>query len=121
MDSIIKKVAYLQGLAEGQEIEDSKEGKIIVETVKLLADVIDELRGQIEELEDYVDILEQDLTDLEDYTYDEFEDDFDLDDYDLDDYDIDLYDSLDDYDDFDLCDEGCDCKECESDNLDDVE
>ena len=36
MKDVLKQVAYLQGLADGMELEDSKEGRVISEMLNLL-------------------------------------------------------------------------------------
>jgi len=91
MDYLLKRISYLQGLADGYEIDTStNEGKILLELIDILADTIDEIKAQNEDLEDYVDIIEEDLSDLEDYVYDNDDLDFDLydDDFDFDDIDF---------------------------------
>ena len=93
MMTVTEKAAYLKGLAEGLNLEESKpETKLI----NAMIDVIDELALSVADLEDAVDMLteqvdavDEDLAELEDYV---FEDE-------------------DDYDDCD-CDCGCDCDDC---------
>lgn len=82
MDYLFERVAYLRGLTDGLELDEStKEGKLLVKIVDALedfADAISDLDEEVEELMDFVDIIDEDLSDLEDYIYDEdFEDDFD--------------------------------------------
>ncbi len=72
MKDVLKQVAYLRGLAEGMELEDSKEGRVIGQMLSLLedmADYIDFLREQQEDMEDYMESIDSDLTDLEDEVY----------------------------------------------------
>lgn len=72
MKDVLKQVAYLQGLADGLELEDSKEGRVISEMLNLLedmADYIDSLREQQEDMEDYMESIDSDLSDLEDEVY----------------------------------------------------
>lgn len=72
MKDVLKQVAYLQGLADGMELEDSKEGRVISEMLNLLedmADYIDFLREQQEDMEDYMESIDSDLSDLEDEVY----------------------------------------------------
>lgn len=68
-------IAYLQGLAEGLEIDDnSKEGRILVSILDVLADMadaIEDLQTEQKELEDYVETMDEDLSDLEDDFYEE--------------------------------------------------
>jgi predicted RNA-binding Zn-ribbon protein involved in translation (DUF1610 family) len=86
MDYLFERVAYLRGLSEGLELDEStKEGKLLVKIVDALedfADAIADLDEEVEELMDFVDIIDEDLADLEDFIYDEdvdydFEDAFD--------------------------------------------
>lgn len=72
MKDVLKQVAYLQGLADGMELEDSKEGRVISEMLSLLedmADYIDFLREQQEDMEDYMESIDSDLSELEDEVY----------------------------------------------------
>lgn len=91
MDYLLKRVAYLQGLADGFEIDEtSKEGKLLLEIIDVLSDIVDEVKDSNKDLENYVDMVEEDLSELEDYVYDN-------DDYEFDDN----YEDYDDYEDFD--------------------
>ena len=55
-------IAYLQGLAEGLEIDDnSKEERILVSILDVLADMadaIEDLQAEQRELEEYVDNID---------------------------------------------------------------
>ena len=70
---ITENAAYLKGLFDGYEIaENSKEGKIISEMLKLLCDMsdkIDALEADNKELHEYVEELDHDLGDLEEEVY----------------------------------------------------
>lgn len=113
MENLIKRIAYLQGLAEGYEIDkESKEGKLLLGLIDVISELVDEVKESQEDLEEYVDIIEEDLSSLEDYVYEDEYDDFDLyDDYDDFDFEDELfYDDLDDD-----CDGECDCCEEDSD------
>lgn len=81
MEYLYEKVAYLKGLADGLDLDDStKEGKMlvkIVETLEDFADAISDLDEEVEELMEFVDIIDEDLADLEEDIYEEFYDDFD--------------------------------------------
>lgn len=82
MDYLFERVAYLRGLADGLELDDSsKEGKLMLKIVDALedfADAIADLDDEVEDLIEFVDIIDEDLSDLEDFVYDEdFEDEFD--------------------------------------------
>ncbi|MCR4962632.1 MAG: AraC family transcriptional regulator [Firmicutes bacterium] len=86
MKDLPQKVAYLQGLAKGMELGDSKEGQIIDKILEVLDDVaghIQLLQDEHTDLEDYVESIDSDLADLEDEFYD---DDFCCCDDDDDDY-----------------------------------
>lgn len=88
MKNILQRIAYVQGLADGLNLEESsKEGQILLELVDVIAELADVVDEKLEDLESYVDVVEEDLADLEDYVYDdEAYDDFD--DFDLDDFDF---------------------------------
>ena len=76
---ISEKVAYLKGLMEGMNLdENSNEGKLF----RAIADVLDEIALEVEDLTDEVmelgdglDVISDDLGDVEDVLFDE--DDFD--------------------------------------------
>ena len=76
-----EKVAYLKGLAKGLGVDKkSKEGQLL----EAIIDVLDEIAGDIEELEanswdlgEAIDQVSDDLSDLEDYVYDSEEEDWD--------------------------------------------
>ena len=76
---ISEKVAYLKGLMEGMNLNaDSNEGKLFL----AIADVLDEIALEVEDLTDEVmelgdglDVISDDLSDVEDVLFDE--DDFD--------------------------------------------
>lgn len=71
------RVAYLKGLAEGMEIPDSKEGKLL----KAILDVLEEAAQRLEvldkdqrELAEYVEEIDDDLSSLQEFVYDLEED-----------------------------------------------
>ena len=82
--NITEKTAYLKGLLEGMNIDDTKpEGKLlkaIVETLDEMANEVADLGDVCEYLEDYIDEVDHDLGDLESDYYESWEDDED-DDY----------------------------------------
>ncbi len=94
MSLLLEKVSYLQGLAEGMELDDStKEGKLLTHIIDLLEDfaqAYDELDVDLEYLEDYVESVDGDLADIETYLeeldetlFDDEDDEWDfMDDYD---------------------------------------
>jgi ribosomal protein S27E len=78
MKDLEQRVAYLQGLADGLNMEDSKEGKVISEMLGVLEEIVERLAFLREEQEDmleYVEGLDDDLSDLEDDFYDEDDED----------------------------------------------
>lgn len=83
--TVTEKVAYLKGLVEGLELDESKsETKVI----KAMMGVLDDLALTVTDLSDDVDIMaeqldavDEDLGDLEEYVYDD-EDECDCCDYD---------------------------------------
>lgn len=82
MEYLFEKVAYLRGLTDGLELDETtKEGKLlnkIVETLEDFAEAIVDLDEEVEELVEFIDIIDEDLADLEDFIYDEdFDDEFD--------------------------------------------
>jgi predicted RNA-binding Zn-ribbon protein involved in translation (DUF1610 family) len=84
MKSITTRVAYLEGLIAGMEMDkSSKEGRVIVELSSILKDIAEELENIREdqyELEEYVDTLDEDLSNIEeDLYYDEDDEDCDCD------------------------------------------
>ncbi len=107
MNYLMKKAAYIRGLADGLDLDvETNEGKILTELIDLIDVMAEMLSDTVEaqmDLEDYVDLLDEDLSDLEDEVYDTYEDD---DFYFLDD-DDDLF-----FDDFDGCcgESSCTCE-----------
>ena len=115
MKYLSEEVAYLRGLAEGLEIEsETKEGKMIckiIDVLENLADTIDDMQADYDELVEYVESVDEDLSDVEDILY---EDDDDDEDYDEDD------DYDDDYDDEDYEDDESSYIEMECPNCGDL-
>ena len=103
MSELSDKIAYIKGLCAGIDFStDTPEGKLLMAIVDALGSVKDELdavRDDHEELAEYVDVLDNDLEELEGEVYGDDED------YDEDD-DDDEDDEDDDED--DDCDCGCD-------------
>ena len=79
MKNIKEKISYLQGLAQGLDInESSKEGRVLTGIIGVLEEMADQLEG-IEDaqsdLEEYVETIDEDLYELEDEFFgDEIED-----------------------------------------------
>ena len=86
MCKLTEQVVYLQGLADGFEIDEkSKEGKLITAMLAVMADMaeeITELSADLDEIYEYVEELDEDMAELEEEVYDELDDDDD-DDYDF--------------------------------------
>lgn len=103
--SIKERVAYLQGLAEGMDIDAMESGKLlsaIIDTICDMADEIDELNENALDIGEELDAISEDLADvemiLEDLDLDD-DDDYDFD-FDEDYFDEDYEDEDDDDDDF---------------------
>lgn len=96
--TISEKVAYVKGLAEGLGVDkEEKTGKIISEMLAILSDVADKLDGvkdDCENLKQYVEEIDEDLEVLEDEVYGDGEC---------------------------CCDDDCDCDDCCDDEYEDDE
>ena len=79
MDSVQERVAYLQGLANGLELEGtSQEGRMLVEIIDVLGAIAGEMEAGEESqsaLESYIESVDDDLINLEDEVYGFDEDD----------------------------------------------
>lgn len=77
----IEKVAYLKGLFEGMEIDEStKEGKLLKAVVEVLGELAEDhadLEDYVAELTEQVDAVDEDLSSLEDVVYEELDDECD--------------------------------------------
>ena len=75
MKYIREKVAFIEGLVEGLELDlTTKEGKVLDRIIDVLGDMTDALEGLAEaqdELEDYAEMIDDDLTELEEFILDE--------------------------------------------------
>lgn len=77
--TVMEKVSYLKGLAEGLGVDEStKEGKLL----KAIIDVLDDMASDLESLEDYteelteqVDAIDEDLDSLETDFYEDYDED----------------------------------------------
>jgi len=80
MDSIQERISYIEGLAEGSDFyQNSKEGKIFSEIIRVLTDLNDSLQhttSRLTELEDYVEAIDEDLNDIEWDFYEDIDDDY---------------------------------------------
>lgn len=85
MQDIQERVAYLEGLMAGLEVQDSsKEGKVLHEVIQVLGDIADnlvEMQTTQTELENYMETMNEDLADLEDDFYETDELSEDAEDY----------------------------------------
>lgn len=86
---ISEKVAYLKGLAEGLNVDEStKEGKLLLAIVDVLNDMAEEfedIEDEIVDLEDGLDAVSDDLNDVEEFLYETSDDEDEEDDEDDDD------------------------------------
>lgn len=77
MKSLNEKISYLQGLGEGMNVlEAGPMGKIIVEMLDVMSDIVDamdEFRREYEDFKIYVESIDDDLLDLEEDMYGEDE------------------------------------------------
>lgn len=82
-------LGYLKGLIEGLDLGDNKkETKVfsaIVDVLSNLVEDIDDMTDGVEMLADQVDAVDEDLADLEEYVYDDYDDECDCDECDCDD------------------------------------
>ena len=87
MSYLHEKVAYLKGLADGLQVDDSsKEGKLLIQVIDVLEaisdemedvyDELDDMAEVIDELDEYVDAIDEDLSDLEEDVYEDFDEDY---------------------------------------------
>ena len=83
---ICEKIAYIKGLAEGLQLDDTtKEGKILLGIIELLEDMTTEIcdiEDACDDMSEQLDAVDEDLSRLEDCVYD---------------------------DECDCCDDDCDC------------
>ena len=92
---ILEKCAYIKGLADGLNLDESKaEGKVLKAVIDLLSDIcetIADLDDEVATLGDYIEEVDHDLGEVEEYVFD---------------------------DECDCCDDDCDCCDCEDDCCD---
>ena len=81
---ICEKIAYIKGLAEGLNLDETtKEGKILAAVSDLLGDItseICEIEDGCDELMEQIDAVDEDLSTVEDIIYGDDDDDCDCDD-----------------------------------------
>ena len=84
MSYITEKVAYLDGLADGMEIEKDVNGKLLKGIIDALGAIAEELEEQsetIDDLSDCIDDMYDELDSLEEDFDDDEDDEFDEDDF----------------------------------------
>ncbi len=100
---LTEKAAYLKGLMDGLEIDDStKEGKVLLamyDLLKELAESVDEIDQDVDDIVEFCNVLDEDLANIENDLYEDEDDDYD-DDYCDDECDC-------------CCDDDCDCDCCD--------
>lgn len=74
-----ERAAYLKGLMEGLEIDNSsKQGKVLTAMYELLAELCDtvtDIDADLDQVYDELDAMDEDMDELEEYVYgDDFED-----------------------------------------------
>ncbi len=76
---ICEKIAYIKGLAEGLNLDETKpEGKVLAAIIDLLGDITEEIcdiEDGCDELMEQIDAVDEDLADLENFIYEDDEDD----------------------------------------------
>ena len=73
-----EKVAYLRGLAEGMEIGGDNQGKLLklmIETMDEMAASLDDNELSLQELDECIDDIYEELDTIEDYVFEDEEDD----------------------------------------------
>ncbi len=81
MSYISEKVAYLDGLADGQDIDSEKHGKLLRGIIDALGAIAEELEEQNETIDDLSDCIDEIYEELDDLGEDDDDDDFDDDDF----------------------------------------
>ena len=81
MMTLTEKLAYIKGLADGLGVDETtKEGKILLALVDLMDDVttaVTELEGDMDQAYEELDAIDEDLTDIEEFLWEDDEDDCD--------------------------------------------
>ena len=78
--TISEKVAYLKGLADGLDLdlENSKEGKLLVKIIDILEDLglaVEDLEVEVQAAGDELEALAEDVADVETMLFDELDED----------------------------------------------
>ncbi len=99
---ICEKIAYINGLTEGLDLDKTtKEGKILAAVIELLEDITEEIcqiEDACDDMSEQLDAVDEDLARLEDVIYDDGCDCCDCD-----------------------CDDDCDCGCCDDEELYEIE
>ncbi|MBE6887284.1 MAG: hypothetical protein E7484_02550 [Ruminococcaceae bacterium] len=94
--TLTEKLAYIKGLAEGLGVDETtKEGKVLLALVDLMDDVttaVSELESDMDQAYEELDAIDEDLTDIEDFLWEDEDEDDDCDCCDCDDDDCDCCD-----------------------------
>ena len=73
MNYLREKVAYLKGLAEGMQLDDSKnEGKLLKAMIDVLEDIamaVDDMEAEQESISELVEEIDEDLAEVENIVY----------------------------------------------------
>lgn len=72
MKKLSERISFLQGLSEGMNVVDGPQGKLIIEMLDAMSDMvdyIDELRSEFEDFKIYVETIDKDLLGLEEDMY----------------------------------------------------
>ena len=82
--TITEKVAYIQGMFDGMDLDkaDSKEARIlsvILDLLKEVGDQLDNVDATLDEFSDEIDAISDDLSDVEEVVFDDEDDDDDAD------------------------------------------
>ena len=84
MMTLTEKLAYIKGLADGLGVDETtKEGKILLALVDLMDDVttaVSELESDMDQAYEELDAIDEDLTDIEEFLWEDDEDECDCDD-----------------------------------------
>lgn len=77
MENVHRKIAYIEGLIEGSDVDVSrKEGKVIIEMLQLMkemAEALENVKMQMMDQEEYIEAIDDDLADLEEIVFEEDE------------------------------------------------
>ncbi len=80
---ICEKIAYIKGLTEGLNLDETtKEGKILSAVIDLLGDITQEIcdiEDACDDMSEQIDAVDEDLSYIEDIVYEDFEEDCDCD------------------------------------------